>query len=225
MKKIKLVCFLAVTLSAFNMKAQTAPTITETVDGVFTSAPVGHALSIAVPDLALLNIMTIDGTIANGEGVDYNIANLLSANSGLVAGDFDLDLIPSKTFWLNYTSVIGTVIEGIVGTRTINVELAGDLPTGMDLQITPTTAANGNGALGTAVSTAVKLGTSIAENVPTPLVTGIGSGFTGTGTNGVKLTYSLVFDAEADFTDFKAGTYSPTITYTLSDWDDLVPVP
>lgn len=119
-----------------------------------------------------------------------------------------------KTTWtdkdaayLQYTSIVQTT-----QTRRITAEIkAADnkLPDGVALKVNPTTAGCGQGTLGTAG------GEVTLDETARDIVTGIGSGWTGTGgTDGVKLEYSVELTA-ADLKETSVGT--TTITYTLTE--------
>lgn len=111
----------------------------------------------------------------------------------------------------NYLQYSSVVVTGLTRKITGAITGATTVPDGVALRVTPTTAAGNNfGAVGSAAGTAVTL-SSTAQDI----VTGIGSGYTGTlPTDGAKLIYSITLTPE----DLKAtGTTTVEVTYTLTE--------
>lgn len=153
-----------------------------------------HNVKITVPTVALIDI-------EGGSTISFELTRPTEAGSGFVAPD------PNNTLWLNMTSV---VTQGT--TRAISVGLSEELSPALSLKVT---AANktgaGHGTFGTA-------GNTIIETAEKPLITGIGSGYTGNGANhGYNLTYDLIINADK-YKDLYAVTdQTVVVTYTLTD--------
>lgn len=180
-----------------------------------------HILDVSVPEIALLDIFdagAIGGEVASTDIIQFDLDNGTGTSE---AGLYTFQGISRTGLWLNYTSVVGNAGSGFDTVRTIDVKMKANgvgeaFPKSLDLIIDPGTAiieANG-GTQGTAVADA-RLGETTAIDVNARLVNGIGSVHTGDGQKGFPLTYSLV--QNGDFADYKAGSYSAIIEYTLSD--------
>ena len=87
---------------------------------------------------------------------------------------------------------------------------ANDFPSGVKLVLNKSTFTADNGTLGTAAGTIEVVPTDVSV----PVITGIGSVYTGQGQKGLQFTYSLAEDG--NFADYKAGTYNSTLIYTIS---------
>lgn len=141
----------------------------------------------------------------------------LTPNVGNEAGaqPFSFTGVSNNTLWLNYTSVKDEDNQ----TRSISATLSYDdtsLPAGMSVVLTPDAAASGgSGDKGTVDESAIVLDQSQTNGHT--FVTGIGSCYTGNGTNnGVNLVYSLQLN-DSQFSTIEAGNYTATITYTITD--------
>ncbi len=159
-----------------------------------------HNVSISIPVIAILDIESTAGA---------NVAFDLNA-SGLEAGaEFIIDE-ENSDLWINYTSIV----PAVANTRTITVH-SDDVPsiTGLTLKVVASAhAGTGGGSVGTPTAMVQP------SAVPTDLITGIGSAFTGNGnSNGHNLTYHLDFDG--DFADLNVEDAFMTInmTYTITD--------
>lgn len=111
----------------------------------------------------------------------------------------------------NYLQYSSIVLDGQTRKITGAITGASGVPDGVVLRVTPATAAGYKvGAVGSAVGTAVTLSGTAQD-----IVTGIGSGYTGTADiDGVNLSYSVTLTPE----DLKAtGTATVEVTYTLAD--------
>lgn len=114
--------------------------------------------------------------------------------------------VTNASKWLNFTSAIATGAP----VRTITAQIDQLVP-GIRIKMQAGSATgSGSGTLGTSTGQVI-LGTS-----PQPLISGIGGGFTGNGTNnGYPITTSLEI---TDYTKLvKTNNKIITITYTLSN--------
>ncbi len=158
-----------------------------------------HTVAISIPNIAILDIET-----TADEDVTFNLdATGLEAGEEFVIDEENADL------WINYTSILGA--SG--NQRSITVEST-SVPsiTGLTLKVIASShSGNGGGTIGTPTAVVTP------SLVPTNVITGIGSAFTGNGnSNGHNLTYYL--DFTGDFSDLNA-TAIPVIamTYTITD--------
>ncbi|AHW61843.1 hypothetical protein SAMN05444285_10215 [Draconibacterium orientale] len=163
-----------------------------------------HSFGVKINPTALVDI----------EGVTaFTLEPVVGTEAG--AQPFSFEGVKNDAHWLNYTSVKDADNE----TRSITAELSYEgttLPAGMSIVLTPDAATSGgNGNKGTVNETAITLDQN-AEGGHT-IVSGIGSCYTGNGTNaGVNLVYSLKLN-ENNFGTIEADTYTATVTYTISD--------
>ena len=180
-----------------------------------------HILDVNVPEIALLDIYDSGALAKEVEANDIIQFDLENGTGVSEAGLYTFAGISRTGLWLNYTSVVGNSGSGFDTERTIDVKMVANgvgeaFPKSLDLIIDPGTAvieADG-GDHGVAVADA-RLGETTAVGVNARLVNGIGSVYTGDGSKGFPLTYSLV--QNGDFAEYKAGSYSAVIEYTLSD--------
>jgi len=211
MKKINLLIIALTALTAQNVIAQ---------DNDDTNTD-QHKVEVTVPEVAILDIhdTTTGDDDATGDIISFDMTP--SGESGNTeAGLYDFADIPVyNTLWLNYTSVV-TGAE----TREITVDFAGagsTFPDGMKLRITPLTSDvenpdNGTaGAIVAAGFVELNVDDLNAGTAAKQIVNTIGSVYTGNDANGVNLEYSLLQDGS--FSDYKAGTYTTDVIYTLSD--------
>ncbi|WP_321997340.1 hypothetical protein [Draconibacterium orientale] len=163
-----------------------------------------HSFGVQINPTALVDI----------EGVEaFTLEPVVGAEAG--AQPFSFDGVTNDAHWLNYTSVKDAENE----TRSITAKLSYNgtsLPAGMTIVLTPKAAKNGGkGNKGTVNETAIDLDQD--AEVGHTIVSGIGSCYTGDGTEvGVNLVYSLKLN-EDDFGTIEADTYTATVTYTISD--------
>ncbi|MFZ5565061.1 MAG: hypothetical protein ACOZBW_13515 [Thermodesulfobacteriota bacterium] len=168
--------------------------------------------------LALTDTATHDATITINEvaliGLDDTAAlewTIDAPTSGTPGDEFSVTDPADATKFLQYTSIVSSTT-----TRTITVEIDADLPTGLVIAIAPTDASN-CGDLGTSAAVDLTV-TGSAED----LVTGIGSGYTGTtaDTDGVQLDFTLDYDPDLCTiagSIFEDEDTTVTLTYTLTE--------
>ena len=163
-----------------------------------------HTLDVNIASTALVDI---EG------GSSFTLTPTVSTEAG--AQPFGFNGVTNNSLWLNYTSVK----DADNATRSITATLSYDdtnLPAGMNIVLTPDAAASGgSGDKGTVNESAIVL--DQAQTNGHTFVTGIGSCYTGNGTNkGVNLIYSLQLNT-TQFNTIEAGTYTATVTYTITD--------
>lgn len=159
-------------------------------NGTFT-----HTLSVAIPSVALVDV----------EGGNISAA---FAVTGSEAGLPITAPADNNSTWLNYSAIkTGSTL------KQVKVKVDKLLP-GVAIKVTAgADAGNGGGKMGTAVNGGVNL-TTTAQ----PLVTDIGSSYTGTGTtNGHNLTYSFTLGAASTYKDLEHKAHSVTVTYTIEN--------
>ncbi len=171
---------------------------------IITLKEASHSFGVEIDPTALVDI---EG------GSDFTLKPVVGTEAG--AQPFSFDEVENAEHWLNYTSVKDADNE----TRSITAELSYEgttLPAGMTIVLTPKAATSGGkGNKGTVNETAIDL--DQATEGGHPIVSGIGSCYTGDGVNaGVNLVYSLKLN-EDNFGTIEAGTYTATVTYTISD--------
>jgi len=149
-------------------------------------------VSVSLPEVALL---AISPTNSN---VNLSFSSPSQAGQGLQNNQSD------NSKWLNFTSAV-TVGKN----RRIMAQVtSGVLSTGYTI-VLETTKSGGTGSLGSAVPL-IEL-SSNAQNI----ITGIGGAFTGVGSSGYNLKYSLSIK---DYNLLRAENNTPyTITFTLTD--------
>ena len=183
-----------------------------------------HALTVDVPEVALLDIWDAD---ANTEAGDKNFDMATATQDGVnrEAGTYSFNNVSKTNLWLNYTSVVAGAANasGFDLTRKITVELedGGTFPESVDLKIvaeTPVIVSGGgtSDSAGSVTSGGVRLGATTPIGTAADLVTSIESVYTGDMSNGVKLSYTL--EQNGNFSDYKAGSYAATLKYTLTDF-------
>jgi len=160
-----------------------------------------HTVAVSLPEIAILDIET-----TTTENISFALdATGLEAGSEFVIDEQNSDL------WINYTSLVPAAATQ----RSITIEAA-NLPTIAGLTITVEAAAHsgiGGGNLGTPTAVVTP------SAVPTDIITGIGSAFTGNGNaKGHNLTYYL--DFAGDFGDLNVAdglSSNISMTYTITD--------
>ncbi len=152
----------------------------------------------SLPEVALIDIEhTGDGTI------EFELLPAAETGSSPVIKQTN-----SQEFWINYSSALGKFSQH----RSIVAQVTGgSLPAGLDLYIQATDYAGiGSGQTGNS-SGRVMIG-----NDPRPIVTGIGSGFTGDGIgNGHQLNFEIDISQMEKITASESLDF--TILYTLTD--------
>lgn len=163
-----------------------------------------HTIAVSIPEVAL---------------VDIESATSKNISMGFTAPtEAGLPLTPpadNSTLWLNYSSI--KTSTGADTSRTISVKLS-PVIVGVDVKVAAAAySGSGEGTVGTSPSSPLTLTTT-----DQPLLTGIGSVYTGNGvSNGHNLTYSVNYGTTggtAVYADLVANpTASTTVTYTISD--------
>jgi len=160
-----------------------------------------HGVNISIPTVSIIDIEGPDG--------ESPTINLTPSYDGLEAGAaVNFSSATNNDLWLNYTSIVSPD-----QTRSINAAITeGSLPAGVSLKVVAGSAsATGNGTKGSPESV-INLSSTAA-----PLVTGIGSAYTGDGhSNGHQLTYTLDM-ADESYANLVADDYSVTVTYTITE--------
>ena len=163
-----------------------------------------HDLGIKITGHSMLRIVGPNST--PGSTIIIN----LNPNDPTAPGDgIDFANLNNSDLWLNYS-----VIKSSGQTYSINGSIdRGDLPAGITIDVMTSTP-SGKGDVGTEAGTQ-SFPNSGAE---IPVVTKIGSCHTGVGvSNGSNLIYTANFDdTSAHYADLVAGSYTATITYTIS---------
>lgn len=156
-----------------------------------------HSLSLTIPEISLISIMPVNDVVK----LYLLIPGSEQANMGAGSN------INSST-WINYTLVLGSK----AGYKKVMVQIAsGDLPKGVDLELTAEECSTGKGSVG-AVSNTIQLTKSQQT-----LVSNIGGSCTGKGKNfGHKLTYKLVLK-DLNKLEFEETDTYLTVRFTLSD--------
>ena len=192
MKKISLVTAALTALFAIDANAQADNNDINTFS---------QALTVDVPTLAMLDI-------EDASGAEVSAITLDLTDVTKEAGVYEFDSVETSPMWLNYTSVVA---DGQLRNITVGFDQnANDFPGGVKLVLNQSTFTADNGTLGTAAG-AIEVKPT---DVSVPVITGIGSVYTGQGQKGLQFTYSLAEDGS--FADYKAGTYNSTLIYTIS---------
>lgn len=196
-----------------------------------------HAVEVTIPTIAIVDIYSTNGGTATIE--------LLPNTTALEAGSaVDFSDATDNSLWLNYTSVIGknqslrniTVdmsgdalpegvslnLEASSAYNTSNGNGNGNGNGNSNSNGNGNNNGNGNennngngngnnkGSLGSPANEPITLSTA-SQN----LITGIGSGYTGSGEDGHRLTYYLTMDNDYYSTLF-AKDYNLLVTYTIT---------
>lgn len=163
-----------------------------------------HNIVIGVPNVALLDIES--GTANN----NINMSFTVPTEAGLPI----TPVADNNTLWLNYSSIKKTSTYS----RTVAVSLGSVIP-GVSIKVTA--AAHTGGGAGTFGLTTGQVTLTTAAQ---PILTGIGSAWTGDGnTNGHQLTYNVSYGGAgtgtgtANYEDLVVNSNTAVVTYTLSD--------
>ncbi len=163
-----------------------------------------HALTVTIPEVALLDLEADDTTSITLEAT-------APTEAGLAADVNDSD----DTIWINYSSIVNT---GEDDNRSVTVEIsAGTVPGGtmITLGAAAYSGDSGGGDTGTAGAAVTLSGT--AQDI----ITAIGSCYTGDGTeSGHQLTYTLALDSSDPDAYSKldaSDSNTLTVLYTLTD--------
>lgn len=160
-----------------------------------------HDVKVGISDHALVGISS-DATIE------------LQPAAPEVAGDglnFDVEDATDNSVWLNYSSIL----KNKNSSNTISVSIDGDdLPGGVYIELVAAEdAGNGKGVVGETHDKKIALSGSSQE-----VVTGIKNCYTGSGSgSGHQLTYSLKLDNEVSYGELASGSFTTTVTYTITD--------
>nr|WP_321354384.1 hypothetical protein [uncultured Draconibacterium sp.] len=155
-------------------------------------------IGFSLPEVALVDIEYIgNGTI------EFEL--LPAAESG---GAPVVRQLTSREFWINYSSALGrhsrhrSIVAQIVG---------GTLPEGLELFIQASDySGNGGGETG------MSAGKVLVGSDPRPIITGIGSAFTGDGIgNGHRLSFEIDISQMEKVSAI--GAHDFTVMYTLTD--------
>ncbi|HKI90250.1 MAG TPA: hypothetical protein VKA38_14575 [Draconibacterium sp.] len=114
----------------------------------------------------------------------------------------------NETLWINYTSALP---DG-QNTRSINAEISqGTLPEGISLYLEASPfSGTGDGQLG------ISAGKTELTNAPSPIITDIGSCYTGDGvSNGHQLTFSIQISDYSKI--YAADNQNYVVLYTITD--------
>lgn len=176
-------------------------TIVAATDVLAQNEKASHDITINVPEVALLGLVS-------GNTTDIGI----EATSPVEAGSSIRFNNPgeSKDIWINYSSITGSQNQQ----RKIVAFIQGEVPEGIQLIVEASNAeGSGKGKLGQSN------GRVALTQQPTDIITGIGSCYTGKGTNnGHYLSYKLEYDeAENSYASLSTGHTSFQIIYTLTD--------
>jgi len=156
-----------------------------------------HTVTISIPTVAILDI----------EGTNQSLTLAFAAPTEAGLG---ITSAIDNSLWLNY-SYIGAVSGNTAAiSAKVNQEIAK-----FDIRVAAgaATGTEGGGTKGTPIAQGVKLITT-----DTQLLTGIGSSYTGNGTNnGHQLTYTATLNDASAYKDLFKETKTPiTVTYTIA---------
>lgn len=147
-----------------------------------------------------------------------DVAQLALVGTGTQTFILDIALTPgaaptiAKDIYDRYLQF--TSITPANETRAIQAQLTSPAPTGLALRLS-TNASSGTGAVGTSQHTTPGVGGTILSTTPTTMVSGIGTGYTGSGaTDGLLLDYYL--SMTEDFDQVHTGTHNLDVTFTLA---------
>lgn len=177
--------------------------------GAMAQTTAGHDVTITIPSVTMIAIKNA-GTLA--------IAYTAPANPGEPISGPTVTPATSPMF-LQFSSIAtGTTARKIAVTTT-----GTGLTNGLSLKVSAGAVSTGGGNFGTSNADVSLLSTSSTLATAATVITGITSCYTGTGTtDGSSLTYAPVAAnagalSSAEYATLRAGTYTVTVTYTLSD--------
>lgn len=156
-----------------------------------------HSLTINIPEISLLDL---EGSTS----ITIAPSNPTEAGLGL-----DFSSAVNSNIWLNYTSIVATG-----KTRNVSVQISsGSVPSGLSLKVTASNiVGNGQGVFGTPLSQVT------LSALPQNIITGIGSAYTGNGTNnGHRLNYSLNLLSADSYSQIVQGNTTVNVTYTITE--------
>ena len=163
-----------------------------------------HTVTIGIPEVALLDLESAEGTAIS-----------LNGTAPSEAGDKVIFNASNSDVWINYSSIVGSSTEP---SRNVTVQITdGDVPNGLVLSVVASQdAGQGDGTMGVAEKNAIALSTKNADKI----IDGVGSAYTGNGANkGHNLTYTLTqSDEDGSYSEIDFDqSQTLSITYTLSD--------
>lgn len=160
-----------------------------------------HTLTVTIPEVALLDLET---------SANRNFTLAFTGPIGTEAGKRIQNPLPNADIWINYTSIV--TASGPDVSRDVNVTSSVINPAGTAFSATAASDAGaGAGTVGTT------LGNVSVDNTIQPIITNVGSCYTGNGpAKGHKLTYNTNV-VNANYALLRAGTTAMVITYTLTD--------
>lgn len=160
-----------------------------------------HTLTVTIPEVALLDLET---------STNKNFTLAFTAPMGGEAGRRIQNPLPNADIWLNYTSIV--TASGPDISRDVNVTSSIINPGGTAFSAS---AASDVGAGAGAVGTS--LGNVSVDNSVQPIITNVGSCYTGNGpSKGHRITYNANV-VNANYALLRVGTTVMVITYTLTD--------
>jgi hypothetical protein len=169
-----------------------------------------HNVTVTVNEVALVDV-TSQGLLfeIGATGGEAGEPFYVSPNDGT---DFDTGYDDSS--YLQYTSIVPET--GSRRNITVHIDSAENIPAGFKFYVkaaAPVT--SGSGDRGTAQTSRIDLLDAVA--VAETLVADVGSGYTGNGaSDGINLVYELeMIEGSADL--LYSNSYSPVVTYTLTD--------
>lgn len=166
------------------------------------SKTVSHDLRVTIPHYAMVGLsstedITLIATAPEtaGEGLKFTSAT-------------------NNTKYLQYSSIMASNNA----TNSISVSMTNvgtGLPEGVTIEVqAEKKSSGGKGNRGTGVDSPIVLSTSESKDI----VTGIKNCYTGTGTNGHKLTYALkMADTDESYEALTSGNFDVTVTYTITE--------
>lgn len=171
------------------------------IGSVYAQSSATHGVQVTINQVAMIAIVRTGGGSLNLQGVDA-----LLFRDPLTPGLSIRNPNNNATLWLNYTSIKTGAPRSIKVNSNINPN------GGISFTVLTTGQTGGTGDVGNAFNS-VSITTA-----PTPLIEGIGSGYTGVGaSNGVNLRYGAALGGPGSFNQLMAGTQTFNVTYTLSD--------
>ena len=155
-----------------------------------------HGLTIEMPEVALLDLES--ATARN-----FTMTFTPPTEAGLSISN----PIPDSRMWLNYSSIKSVADP----TRTVLVKINSNISGGIAFSVFAMSPVGGIGAVATMP------GIASLSNADFPLLTGIGSCYTGSGVgSGHNLIYNVTY-SPGSYGDIRATNQAFTVTYTLTD--------
>jgi len=165
----------------------------------FAQSKAEHEINVSIPEVALIALQS--------EGEDA--INFLVTAPDIAGQQVKLSKSEQPEIWINYTSLVRANQK-----RKITATVQGDIPPGFEIILkTSGGTGNGKGQLGNPLDKVT------LSNVPADVITGIGTCYTGQGTqNGYLLNYSLeLINGGNLYNKIRQTESSLQIIYTLTD--------